>query len=173
MIQPGKLAAIFSRTYTVHGAWKWCKRVVEFGLERKEKREKLGKESRTQQRMCAVWMQSMCVSISLLVCMCLCVRGPLNFSLSPILPLRRVERNNTKDTLSHKSTSPLSLSAPLGKVILSSKTFHLFSIFLSFSSSFPSLSVRQVSHSAIPTLSLCVCVLSSLVSLLWANLCQC
>lgn len=28
-------------------------------------------------------------------------------------------------------------------------------------------------HSVIPTLSLCACVLSGLVSLLWANLCQC
>lgn len=58
------------------------------------------------------------------VCVCLCVcQGPPE--LQGFLQSHRSEewRENTKDTLSYKSTSPPSLSVPLGKVILSSKTF--------------------------------------------------
>lgn len=35
LIQPRKSTAIFSRTYSVHGAWKWCKHAVRFGLDRR------------------------------------------------------------------------------------------------------------------------------------------
>lgn len=113
-----------------------------------------------------------CVSISLSVCICL---G--SSELQAFLQSHHSGewRENTKDTLRHKSTSPPTLSVPLGKVILSAKTFSSLlrlSLLLFFSFSL-SLSVRLVFHSAIPTLSLYVCVLSGLVSLLWANLCQC
>lgn len=129
LIQTRKSAAIFSRAFAVHGAWKWCKHFVRFVLERRG--EEKGRQRRIQQRMCSTNTkltipQTKCVCVSLLTsqsaCVCVC-QGPSE--LQAFLQSHRSGewRENTKDTLSHKSISAPSLPVPLGKVILSSKTF--------------------------------------------------
>ena len=85
LIQPGKSAAIFSRTCTECGAYMLCKHFFGYGREerRLEKmRRKEGHNRGCLQRDCRAnnpteWVY---VSISLLVsmCDCVCVRGPLN-----------------------------------------------------------------------------------------------
>lgn len=161
--------------YTGCGAWKWCKYFVRSGLGRKKKEVREGEKGEYNRG----YVQSLNAKLTIrhTVCACECVFAGVCFSgpseLQEFLQSHHSGewRENTKDTLSHKSTSPPSLSVPLGKAILSSNTFS--SLRCLSPARFPSLSVRLLFHSAIPTLSFCVCVLSALVSLLWANLCQC
>lgn len=139
LIQPRKSAAIFSRKYTVCGAWKWCKHFVRLGLERRGKEKSKGEKGRYN-RGC-MWQECKynsppglvcaCVSLYHSACVCVC-QGPSE--LQSFLQSHRSEewRENTKYTLIHKSTSPPSPSVPPGKVILSSKTFSsLLLLFLS------------------------------------------
>lgn len=95
--------------------------------------------------------------LNLLVCALarVCLRGPLNSKpfLQSHCSLER--RENSKDTLGHKSTTPPLCLPHLGKVILSCKTISsLLSLSLLFSVAF-SFSLPGL----YPTLSLCVCVL--------------
>lgn len=85
LIQLRKSAAIFSRAYAVHGAWKWCKHFVRFVLERRGEEKRETKEDTTedvqhehkvnnptdQMCVCLYWPLSLRVS----------VRGPLNSRL--------------------------------------------------------------------------------------------
>lgn len=114
-----------------------------------------------------------CVSINLPECMCAC-QGPSEVQGSLQSHHSGKWRENTKGTPGHKSVCAPSLPLPLGEVIPPSQT----------SSSLPNFPLALVLPSIFfcgtglwlcdsHPVTLCVCVLSSPVSLLWANLCQC
>lgn len=179
LIQPRKSAAIFSGVYTVHGAWGWCKHFVRFVLERRKKLEMgWGVEDIQQAMLTIAQTNRVCVCVSLSTFQCACVRvcqGPSEVQGSLQSHHSGKWRENTKGTPGHKSVCAPSLPLPLGEVIPPSRTSSSLPNFPLFALVLPSILFCGTglwlcdSH----PVTLCVCVLSSPVSLLWANLCQC
>lgn len=100
--------------------WRGEKKKKEKVRERKE--DTTGDVCSTNAKLTIAQSDCVCVCVSISLSVCICLGSS---ELQAFLQSHHSGewRENTKDTLRHKSTSPPTLSVPLGKVILSAKTF--------------------------------------------------